>query len=40
MIVTSEIKNNGNKKIFITQCEIVALNKTTALPQDVWSAFL
>ena len=34
------IKNNGNKKIFTDQCKIFALNKTTALLQDVWSALL
>ena len=33
------IKNNGNKKTFINQLKIVALIKTTALLQDVWSAY-
>jgi len=34
------IENTGDKKIFINQYKIFALNKTTALPQYVWSAFL
>ena len=39
-IATLSIKNNGNKKIFIDQYKIFALNKTTALLQDVVSASL
>ena len=34
------IKNNRNEKIFINQYKIFALNKTTALLQNVWSAIL
>ena len=37
---TFRIKNNVNDKIFINQNKIFALNKTTALLQDVWSALL
>ena len=37
---TLRFKNNGNNKIFINQYKIFALNKTTALLQDMWSAFL
>ena len=33
------IQNNGKKKIF-NQYKKFALNNTTALPQDVWSAIL
>ena len=32
---TFKIKNNGNEKIIISQYKIFALNKTTALLQDV-----
>ena len=34
------IKNNRNEKNLINQLKIFALNKTTALLQDVRSAFL
>ena len=34
------IKKNRNEKILINQLKILALNKTTALLQDVWSAYL
>ena len=34
------VKSNVNEKFYINQIEVVALNKTTALLQDVWSAFL
>ena len=40
IIVALSGKNTGNVKIFIDQCKIFALNKTTALLQDVWSAYL
>ena len=38
MIITSG--KNGNDKYLINHLKIFALNKTTALLQDVWSAYL
>ena len=33
-----KIENNGNEK-FLIKKNLFALNKTTALLQDIWSAF-
>jgi hypothetical protein len=38
-MIHSRLKVKEMRKIFIKQFKIFALNKTTALLQDVWSAY-
>ena len=39
-IDTWSINSNGYEKVFINQYKIFALNKTTALLQDVWLSLI